>query len=79
MYNIEKKKVPMPKARAPAGRYPFDNMDIGESFFIEPENGVSIDQLQRRVSTAAYRAKYIFGKTFTTRRMDGGVRCWMIE
>lgn len=56
-------------------RYPFDDMEIGDSFFIECS-----DQDKRRIgvniiSNAGRRKP----KRFTTLSVDGGMRCWRIE
>ena len=55
-------------------KYPFNLMDIGDSFFVPCEkSGTAI--LQRNISQLARNRR---PKKFTVRRLEGGVRCWRI-
>jgi hypothetical protein len=59
------KNIPIP------GRYPFGQMEVGDSFAIPP----SINR--QTVSVAARRYSDKYNKTFVTRKMpDNTVRCW---
>ena len=80
MITIEK-NVPIPprggrKARPP--KYPFADMVVGDSFFVEadqeqaPKKSASIGLSWRKHAN-------IEGAKFTTRIVDGGVRCWRTE
>ena len=65
MYQIEK-DVPMPRR----GKYPFSEMEIGDSFSVPAE-----DRL--RLASSASRASARLGCKFVTRKQkDGSVRCW---
>lgn len=70
MFEIEK-NIPAPIAN-PFANYPFDNMEINDSFYVEqaivPHNTVSA-----RVSS--YR-KLNPNKNFTTKRDENGIRVW---
>ena len=73
MYEIEK-NVEMPRLRAgKEPKYPFENMEVGDSFFVEGGNLPSI-----RSSAAYARKRYNAGK-FKSTEMDGGVRCWRVK
>ena len=60
------KGVPLP---LPKKRFPYNVMDVGDSFFVEG----STLQL---VCNYNYRAGKRFGKKFIARREDSGVRVW---
>ena len=61
------KGIPLPK------RYPFDQMEVGDSFAV-PE-GIN----RTRVSVAAMRYGRDHGMKFTVRQMpDRSLRCWRI-
>ena len=55
--------------------YPFKDMRVGDSVFFpdEPKGGRS----NPAVAAKVYGAKY--GKKFSARKMDGGVRIWRTE
>lgn len=62
------KNIPIP------GRYPFEQMEVGDSFAIP----TSIKR--QTVSVAARRYGDKHNKTFVTRKMpDGTIRCWRTE
>ena len=65
---------PMPDAAFTRQRlnYPYDEMDVGHSFFVA---GGKIQQVCNSNARAAKR----FGAKFTARREDDGVRVWRIE
>lgn len=72
MYSIEK-GIEIPKSQKKNLKYPFRNMEIGDSFFVEKD---------RRL--AAYSIVSQFARQnppmkFTTRVVDGGVRVWRIQ
>lgn len=73
------KNIPMPRrdgkglsAPGSSGRppkYPFRNMEIGESFFADDEG----------VRNCAHQAKIRLGRVFSVRKVEGGFRCWRLE
>lgn len=69
-FKIEK-GLPVPM-RPGARKFPFGEMEIGDSFFVP---GAKI----ATVMTLARRASLRTGYKFTGRTMDGGVRCWRVE
>ncbi len=62
--------VPIPPLRNPK-KYPWDSMDIGDSFFIPNIKSNAAG------AYSAHRAK--MGEKHTVRTVDGGVRIWRIK
>jgi hypothetical protein len=78
-YKIEK-NVPM--ADSPCGRgsrkkYPFDQMEVGDSFLILCKEGEEKRATSIRVSSSMYRYTF-FGKRFSQRSVKGGIRIWRV-
>lgn len=69
-YTIDK-NVPMPGVSS-LGIYPWDEMDIGDSFLIKDKKAGSI-------RTLAWFAGKQHGRKFSTRTVDDGVRVWRIK
>ena len=60
------KDVPLPEARK---RYPYKEMEIGDSFFVE---GGGI----QNICNQNYRTGKKLGRSFIARKEEGGVRVW---
>lgn len=74
-FTIEK-DVPMPKVdNKRRGRYPFEEMEIGDSFFV-PEAVASANSLG---SSVHYFCKGKKSYKFSVRREQGGCRVWRTE
>jgi hypothetical protein len=56
-----------------ASKYPFRDMEVGDSFFVEGDGAAAT--LVRYASVNEQRKS---GKRFSTRRVEGGYRCWRI-
>jgi len=73
------KNVDIPTRNKRRGKkiYPFGTMDVGDSFFVE----CTKDDLSRTqcLILASCRPGRFDGKMFTTRRVEGGIRCWRLE
>ena len=54
-------------------KYPWDEMDVGDSFFI-PEAGKS-----HNFNSQCLTASKTYGKVFKARRVEGGMRVWRVE
>jgi len=71
------KNVAMPLKRTYVGMFPFDNMEIGDSFSIGAEHGAQIYQAM------SHHHKRKGAKRFTTKkRLENNIwvyRCWRIE
>lgn len=72
MYDIEN-NVPIPRLKQPAAKYPFRDLQVGQSFFV-PDVAAREKSMRAQVYTAA---KHL-GVKFTTRVENGGVRVWRI-
>jgi len=60
--------------RANRNRYPFAEMEPGDSFFVELDDaGINV----LRVLASRFAKKH--GLSFATKKMDSGVRVWRIE
>jgi len=61
-------------------KYPFDEMEIGDSFYVEA-NGSQLNSVQTKLKSAAShwmvrnRKSYLF----VTRRQGDGIRIWRTE
>ena len=75
MYEIDKGiKIPDLKKTGPECAYPWDKMEIGDSFFIregEINNPYGI--------ISAPNKQYRFKKKFTCRKIEDGHRIWRIR
>lgn len=69
-FKIEK-NVPIPADRRKKSKYPWKEMEIGDSFFV-PGKGT---HEFRAVPGAQKR----YGMKFTMRAVEGGVRVWRVE
>uniref|UniRef100_A0A6M3IIX2 Uncharacterized protein n=1 Tax=viral metagenome TaxID=1070528 RepID=A0A6M3IIX2_9ZZZZ len=77
MYKIEK-GIPIPHSQHPGGpppKYPFDEMEIGDSFLIRCEDK---DRKKTQASVLS-SARRVALKQFITRGNSLGVRIWRIE
>lgn len=70
MIEIEK-GIPMPERSKTGrkGKYPFSEMEVGDSFFLD-------DKTQKSVASTVTSARKKFGFTFAARDEDTGVRIW---
>lgn len=62
------KGMPMPKSKSEK-KYPFREMEIGDSFFEEEVN-------RRLLASYASELGKKIGMKFSIRRVDGGIRVW---
>jgi len=70
-------KIPVVHSRY---KYPWEDMEVGDSVFIEAEDGESLFNLKRRVGPAALYYGNVTGKKFKTMlvREENGVRTWRV-
>ena len=61
------KDVPMPTSKT----YPFDNMEVGDSFYYEGPRG--------RIASVSSRHAIRFNKKFCIRSEGNGHRCWRVK
>jgi len=62
-------------------KYPWDQMEVNDSVFIQADKGESLYKLKRKVGPAARYYGDVTGKKFKTllMREENGVRVWRIE
>lgn len=60
-------------------RYPWDEMRVGDSFFVPVADGEDYAAVHRRVSASASTRRHRHGGRYTIRRVEGGLRCWRLE
>ena len=67
----------MPQGRAPL--YPFATMAVGDSFFVADTSEPKRLQANRVIVAArGYVVRHAPAARFTTRQVEGGVRCWRV-
>ena len=72
-YRIEK-DIPMASKFTQPVKYPFDQMEVGDSFAFDYE------EEEKRVSANAYNYRKKTGKRFTVRKIsETEGRCWRVE
>ena len=72
MYEIEKGiEIPKVVRDAKPCKYPWNTMEITDSFFVEKE--------ARKMSSLVSNAGKRWGKKFAVRTVDGGARVWRVE
>jgi len=75
-YKIEH-NIPIPVSRS---KYPFDEMEVGDSFFVKCEKKDKAKKQGILFSCANQNAKRRKSeRTFSTRQVDGGIRVWRIK
>jgi len=70
-FKVEK-NIPMPQGRAGSAKYPFDKLEVGDSFFIPGVKG-------REFAGTAYSNGKRNRMKFSVRSVAGGCRCWRVE
>lgn len=66
------KHIPLPPIRQEYANYPFEEMEVGDSFFVPDMDGIMAHRLQVQISYQRHRSD----KRFTSRRVADGVRVW---
>lgn len=84
MFKIDKNvEIPENKPFMQRLKYPFAEMDIGDSFFISAKSREDARKIQSRVSAYGTKFSLVYGTKFSTRTVeeDGetGVRVWRVE
>jgi len=68
------KTVPLPERRNNTKKYPFDQMEIGDSFFVELAQGKKPYTLKQAVNKA--NNKFKGAQHYIVREVQGGARVW---
>lgn len=75
-FEIDSNVIPpaSPRRRPTNCRYPFHEMEVGDSFFVPKES-----QRAKIVRNAADAYAKRHGVGFRVLQVDGGCRCWRVE
>jgi hypothetical protein len=68
--------IPLPTARGCIRKYPFMELQIGDSFFVPCQDGEDPRITFRRVQGQTYNQQWRLKKRFAIRTMKKGVRIW---
>lgn len=60
-------------------RYPFADMDPNDSFLVECEEDKRRTVAANLSASARRFRESHYGRRYTVRRVEGGVRCWRVE
>jgi hypothetical protein len=72
------KGLPIPdRTKETASKYPWRAMEVGDSFLVAQEPGEAIHMARDRANKITQYAKRT-GRTFCTRKVEGGVRVWRL-
>jgi hypothetical protein len=77
MFKIEKKVPTPPKPTNSRAKYPWREMDIGDSFFV-PCKKEDMVKFRKSLGACACAPK-LKPLKFTVRYVDGGVRVWRVK
>jgi hypothetical protein len=70
MFTIEK-NIPLASQKA----YPFDQMEVGDSFLIPCTDSKKIGHIRAQINNAKKRHP---GKVISTRKEESGLRVWLL-
>jgi len=73
MFKIDQ-KVPLPRRKAgrDGSKYPWREMKVGDSFFVQTENAGNLRSLASNTGRK-------LNAVFTARSVEGGVRVWRVK
>lgn len=70
--------IPIPARRRRPSKYPFEKMDLGDSFFIESTE--DRPNPERALGSVVHAANKRYGEMkFRIAKVDGGARVWRVE
>jgi hypothetical protein len=78
MTYVVDKDVPIPAARGAYSKYPFGDVEVGDSFIVPPGD-IDPRVVANRVQVAAKGFGRRNGMLFTTRSTSQGVRVWRVS
>lgn len=71
MFEVEK-DIPLPKTRQKLKKYPWDSMEIGDSFLVPKTEG-------KNARASAYASGFKSGRKYASRlQKDGTTRIWRL-
>jgi hypothetical protein len=75
---VIQKNIPMEATRESKSKYPFHEMEVGDSFFIKCDAETMISRRSTVLSSSVYYGKSS-GKKFKSRTYSDGFRIWRIK
>lgn len=72
------KDVPNVK-RGRKRKYPFDSMEVGQSFLVKIKKDENFSEISNRVRSSVSQYKRKSGKNFSARQVADGLEVWRIE
>lgn len=81
MPEIVESGVPIPamRKRGSLAKHPWDDMKVGDSFFVPAVPDWTMTKLQSRLGSHAGSIAKSRGTQYTVRQVEGGVRIWRIR
>lgn len=71
---VIEKNIPIPAAYDRVHKWPFANMEVGDSFLVDFSEAT-----RRKLCTASSYYGKRRGKKFSIRKLDNGIRVWRVE
>jgi len=72
--------IPKKRTRGADVKYPFAQLKVGQSFYVPPDAGDTLEVLMARMRNAGFRASKMYpGTKYTLRAWELGVRCWRVK
>ena len=80
-FKIEKgvEMPPRPQPGPYGHKYPFYEMEVGDSFFSAVPNGRTVAKHRNTLMASGRYARKAVGSSFESRVVDGGVRIWRVS
>lgn len=76
-YKVES-GIPMPSRKAHNAKFPFKEMQVGDSFLV-PFDGEDEGTVRSRIASNCTHQKRRIGRQYATRKVDGGIRVWRVK
>ena len=73
---IIEKNIPFPMSVS--SRYPFRDMEIGDSFFVATNSENDCKKIYRAIQAAKDKAQKTLNREFRTRKTESGYRTWRV-
>lgn len=72
------KNIPIQTKREAKSKYPFEDMEVGDSFFVKCDEETLSSKRSTVLSSSIYYGK-MAGKKFTSRTFPEGFRIWRVK
>ena len=75
---LVQKNIPINNVRETKSKYPFNEMDVGDSFFVKCDAETITSKRSTVMSSSIYYGR-MAGKKFTSRTFPDGFRIWRVK